>query len=902
MMSDENDIGGKVGLDITDFKANVQELNRQIKIIDSGFKAAAAGMDDWSRSEEGLRSRINALNQTTDLQRQKVANLNELYKVLVETKGENSKEAQNLQVRINNETAALNKNNLELSTLNTSLSNFGKSTETTEDKISALDSQIKAVESGFKASASSMDDWRSSTDGLNSRIDSLNKTTDIQKQKIELLNQLYKKSSTEKGENAKETQDLLAKVNQETAALNKNELELKQTKNALNNFGQETSDTTEKTNKLHGALSKIGGGLANVGATVAKAAVAGIAAVGTAAAGAAVGAFKLASSVGETADDLLTMSAKTGISTKQLQEMSYASRFVDVDLETMTGSMVKLTKSMDNAKGGGKDAQNAFKQLGISITDNKGHLRDAQTVWLEAIAALGKMPNETERNALAMKLFGKSAAELNPLIVAGADELNRLGKEANNVGAVLSDEALAAAGKFDDMMQTLEASSKGLVSTLGIAVLPGVQSVVNSIVGIIPQITNAIKSGNWEAAGQAVSTGLNGLLQKLTDALPGLATMGSTIISNLVSGLMTAVTQSLPGITDAAVQLVNTLVGIIATNGPSLIDAGIKALATLISGILQALPQLLVAAIQILLALVNGISEQLPTLIPVAVQAILTMVQALIDNLPAILDAAIKLILALVDGIMQALPEIYKKSPEIVISLINGIVDAIPKLVDAAIELLLSLVDFLLNNLDIVIEGSMKIIYAVTAGLVRAIPALLIGVMKVQKSIRDKIFDTDWLQVGKDIIMGIVNGIKGGVTAIASAAKEAAKSALNAAKNFLGIHSPSRVMKKQVGMMIGAGMAEGITASSKEVNAAMSGLNKQVVSDGEVNIKSDSSYGSNKNSIGNNTSGVDDNVVYTIIKVPVNIEGKQVAEVTAPYSDKIQGTNLAIASRGVGLK
>ena len=155
-------------------------------------------------------------------------------------------------------------------------------------------------------------------------------------------------------------------------------------------------------------------------------AIAGIAAIGTAALGAAAGAFKLAVDAGKMADDLLTLSNQTGISTKQLQEWEYAMRFIDVDMDVMTKSMAKLIKGMDNASKGGKDVTDAFSRLGVSFVDNEGKMRNHQEVFMELIDALGKVENETERDALAMRLFGKSAQELNPLIKAGSQELAKL--------------------------------------------------------------------------------------------------------------------------------------------------------------------------------------------------------------------------------------------------------------------------------------------------------------------------------------------------------------------------------------------------------------------------------------------------------------------------------------------
>jgi len=153
-MANENDIGGRVGLDITDFKANIAELNRQIKVIESGFKAAAAGMDDWSKSEEGLQQRIESLNQITDLQRQKVANLKSQYEKIVAEKGANSKAAQDLLIRINKETEALNRNLAELQRSSKALEDFQKETDQTAEKVDELESSLEEANAGMRELAS----------------------------------------------------------------------------------------------------------------------------------------------------------------------------------------------------------------------------------------------------------------------------------------------------------------------------------------------------------------------------------------------------------------------------------------------------------------------------------------------------------------------------------------------------------------------------------------------------------------------------------------------------------------------------------------------------------------------------------------------------------------------------
>ena len=170
---------------------------------------------------------------------------------------------------------------------------------------------------------------------------------------------------------------------------------------------------------------------------------------------------------GQSADDINTLAKQTGLATGTIQKFQYASERIDVSMDTLTGSMSKLTKNMGNAAGGSKSAQEAFATLGVSITDNNGNLRDNEDVFNDAITALGGMTNETERDAAAMGLFGKSAQDLNPLILGGADALKTMGKEAEDAGLILSQDALDSANEFADSMDELKAVSVGVFSKLG---------------------------------------------------------------------------------------------------------------------------------------------------------------------------------------------------------------------------------------------------------------------------------------------------------------------------------------------------------------------------------------------------------------------------------------------------
>ncbi len=750
MAENTSDISGRVGLDVTDFKAGISELNRQIRIIDTGFRAAAAGMGDWGASAEGMQSRIDALNQITDLQ----------------------------------------------------------------------------------------------------------------KKKIEGLTAEYKKIAAEKGEDSKAAQDLLIRINKENESLNKNQLELKNTATALENFGKEADNAGEKTGRLSSFLSGMGASLKSAAETAAKAAATGIAAVATAIGAAAVGAYKLATDAGKAADELITLSNKTGISTKQLQEMQYASRFVDVDLDVMTGSMVKLTKSMDAARGGTKDTVSAFAQLGVQVQEQDGSFRDSKAVWIETIDALGKVSNETERDALSLQLFGKSTMELNPLIKAGSEELSRLSTEANNVGAVLGDDAVLAAGRFDDEMQKMDASLQGLKATIGVAVIPAITGVVGSITTLIPTIINSVKTGDWAGAGEAVSAGLNGLLQKVTDMLPGLASMASTIIGGLAGSIITAIPQVLPPLIQATVSLLDIIVQVFTDNGPMFISAGVDALTTLIQGIVTALPSLINAALTIVLSLTDGLLSALPRLVPAAIQAILTFSTALIN----------------------ALPQLISKVPQIVTTIVKVIIDNLPLLIDAAIKIIVALTTAIVTNLPLLLKAAVQIISALIIGIIGALPQLYTTVPKMFYALWEAITEINWGELGWNIVNGIAEGVTNTARSLAESVKNAALNALSGVKRLLGIESPSKVFEQQVGLQIGAGMAKGITNSVRQVNAAMAGLNREVTAN--VNVTG---------TVGEGAAGSSNGVV--IVNVPLTMDGQVLTAATG----RIQLGNNRSRSRALGV-
>ena len=262
------------------------------------------------------------------------------------------------------------------------------------------------------------------------------------------------------------------------------------------------------------------------------------------------------------ADEILTQSAVTGLSTEALQEYQYAAELVDVSLDTLTSSQAKMIKSMDAARRGSKEQAEAFDKLGISVQNADGTLRDAQDVFGDVIDALGAINNETERDAIAMTIFGRSARDLNPLIKAGSDGLRELAQEAHNVGYVMSEEALAALGAVDDQVQRMNRSNEALKNQIAVSMAPAVENLKKKGTDFFVRLKEAAEgSGILEVFGALLD--VVSALEPLFDVLFGTAEDGVPALQALalalgvVADALTIVANTIAIVIELFKQLIN---------------------------------------------------------------------------------------------------------------------------------------------------------------------------------------------------------------------------------------------------------------------------------------------------------------------------------------------------------
>lgn len=350
--------------------------------------------------------------------------------------------------------------------------------------VTEVNRKMQLLDSEFKLAQEQAKNYGTETDKLGLKHEYLTQKIALQNKKVEEAKKAYDAAISSGKASQKEIDVADKKLLDARTTLEKMNGELKASEKAIVSANEETrsfGDTIRSAASVIGVdvnpavqalASKFDGVNASAGAAVLT--------MGTVLTSLASLSFSLA----ETADELLTTSSITGITTDELQKLQYASSFVDVEVSTMTGSITKLTRSMDDARGGSKELDEAFKKLHVRYKESNGELRDANEVFYETIDALGKVKNETERDALAMQLMGKSAKDLNPLIEAGSKRLKELGIEAEDLGLIMSDDTLASAGELSDAMDKFNNVIDGVKNNLGVALLPILTDVIDTLASI----------------------------------------------------------------------------------------------------------------------------------------------------------------------------------------------------------------------------------------------------------------------------------------------------------------------------------------------------------------------------------------------------------------------------------
>lgn len=372
-----------------------------------------------------------------------------------------------------------------------------------------IDKELKNVDKALKFNPTSVELWR---------------------QKQDLLRQKIKETEN----NLKELKNMQAQM--DAKGVDKNSEEYRK-------LSREIIETESKLKHFNAEYRKIGQVNLRAASEQFKQMGTSLESAGRSMAGLSRAAAALAASIGaitvksgQWADDLNTMSKIYSISTKELQKYSAAAELVDVDVETIAKSHVRLEKQMLSAQRGTKATSEAFEKLGVNVTESNGELRKGDAVWQDVIKALGTMENETERDALAMQLMGKSAAELNPLIEDGGKTYEDFAKTLDKYDLDFIDqETLDQANEFNDSLDTIKAVGLVAFQQLGTQLAAYLAPAMEKVVDVVGRLAKWFS--NLSPRTQAIIAAIAGVVAVVSPLLIGLGklSMGIGAIIKLIA-------------------------------------------------------------------------------------------------------------------------------------------------------------------------------------------------------------------------------------------------------------------------------------------------------------------------------------------------------------------------------
>ena len=722
----------------------------------------------------------------------------------------------------------------ELKLTNTEFSNGEKSIKQTK---ASYDNMNKAIQSQ-KTSISSLKDL----------IANMTKQYEQQKSKLSDLEKQYGADSKEVAKFKTELSNTEVKLNGYKTQLNNAENQLKQMESATDKSTKELKEMKKGFDDAGDGAVKFGDLLkANV---LGDAIVGGIKALGSAV----VGLGKVFVDVGKQAlnsyadyEQLLggvetlfgtggqsaeEYAKKMGISVEQASKE--LDRLIDIEQEVISNS------------------NNAYKTAGLSANE---YLETVTSFSASLISSLG---NDT----------AKAAKYADRAIIDMSDNANKMGTDIQMIQnayqgfakqnyTMLDNLKLGYGGTKTEMERLISDASKmkDIQKELGITVADSGKefmsfgNIVNAIsviqkqwgiTGTTAKEANETISGSLASMKSAWKNVLTGLGddcadfgQLINNLVESIVTVGENImprveiiikgIVELIMGIVPKIVEYLPTFLQTGMTLLQTIFDGITSMIPQLMPVVVDIINNLVNFIVQNLPTILQAGITILVELVKGISQSLPELIPAMVDAVLLIVETLIDNIDLVIDAGIELILALADGLIEALPRLIEKAPIIIQKLVDALIRNFPKVITAGGQLI--------GELVMGISGAVW-------KLLEVAPQLISTLVNGIKNMREEIKNT-----GKYLVEGLWQGITNKTDWLYDKVKSFANNIVSNIKKALGIHSPSRVFRDEVGTNMALGLGEGFSDTMGDVTKEMQSAIPTSF-DTDVNLKTSASSSS----------------------------------------------------------
>lgn len=525
--------------------------------------------------------------------------------------------------------------------------------------------------------------------------------------------------------------------------------------------------------------SKLKSGLASAGKVAAK----GIAAIGTAASGAMVGLLALESSTEEyrvAQGKLNTAFEAAGYGAETAQQAYNSFYGILGDTDTATEASQLLAKLADSA-----EDVSTWTDIAAGVAGTFGDSLPIEGL-IEASNETAKVGQVTGVLADALNWAGISEDDFNARLSACSSESER--------NQLIMD---TLSGTYDEASEAFYRNNEALVESRN---------------------NQAQLDATLATLGQTVSNVKNRLLSEFLPAISNVA----TAFSGMLSGTAGADQQF-----STAVQ---GLVNVAVSKLPEFLNMGVQILSSLASGIVQSIPTLVAAVPQIVAEIGAALTELLPQVLNMGVQLLDQLVSGIETGLPDMVARLPQIVDNFLSFLTEHLPDILDKGVEMLNSIVNGIINTIPQMVASLPKIITSFVTFIANNLPKIIEAGINILVNLISGIIKAIPQLIAALPQIITAIVQGIgaLMGSIIDIGKNIVEGIWEGIKGAASWLIGKVTGFFNDIVGSVKDFLGIHSPSKLFRDEIGRNIGLGVAEGIEDSEDDAVKAANDLAKSV--------------------------------------------------------------------------
>lgn len=721
-----------------------------------------------------------------------------------------------------------------------------------KEKLSVLTSQYRAMSAQYTAN--------------NTKHKELVASYDAEKQKLAQIEASLGKSSPEYQAQAKVVANLARDVDKSSAAINSNEIAMSKMRTQMNNAQADINKTDSEIKSLSPDMDKAGkaagelgeeaaksgrqaqeasGGytvfknvLANLATAGVQAAMSGLRHLGSAVVNVGKQAIEAYSQNEQLVGGVQTLFKDSAGIVQDYANNAYKTAGMSANeyMNTVTGFSASLIQSLggdtkaaaelgntavqdmsDNANKMGTDIgsiQQTYQSLArgnYAMLDNlklgyggtksemERLMSDAEKLTGEhyTVGDFGDTVKAIHAVQTQMGITGTTAKEASTTIEGS---LNAMKSSWQNLLAGMSDSGANMDGLINNLVDSVNTFAGNIMPRIA----PLINGMVQAAVQLLPQAVNMLTSQFLPlitAQIPSIVSGLSQVVQAIVAALPQIMSALTAALPQIVEALLTL----LPQLIDAGMQMLTSLIQGITEALPTLIGMLPTIMQQVASVVLANLPLIIQAGVQLLLALVNGIVEALPQLIQMLPGIVMQITDVLLNNLPLLVTAGIQILIALIRGITQAIPQLVAMLPQIVVKIVRTLSAHLPEILSTGLQMMVQLAAGIGRGVGNAVNGARNVVNAIV-GAIRQAPGMIVD-------------------VGTNIVRGLWQGLQNSVGWLRSKVSGWVSGIMSDIKGFFGIHSPSRLMRDEVGkylaMGIGVGFEDEMSSVSKQMIDAM---------------------------------------------------------------------------------